>query len=73
MGSTVAQWLALSPHSKKALGSNPGRPGRSRSFLLPRGEHAGTSMFSSCLCGFTLGTAVATDVAYHHRYDCVCV
>ena len=25
MGSTVAQWLALSPHSKKALGSNPGR------------------------------------------------
>ena len=25
MGSTVAQWLALSPHSKKALGSHPSR------------------------------------------------
>ena len=22
-GGTVAQWLALSPHSKKVLGSNP--------------------------------------------------
>ena len=31
MGSTVAQWLALSPPSKKALGSNPGR---SRSFQV---------------------------------------
>src|SRR4029434_9039011 len=28
LGSTVAQWLALSPHSKKALGSHPG-PSRS--------------------------------------------
>ena len=24
MGGTVVWWLALSPHSKKALGSNPG-------------------------------------------------
>jgi len=47
LASTVAQWLALSPHSMKALGLNPGRPGRSRSFLC------GFCMFSSCLRGFT--------------------
>jgi len=37
----VAQWLALSPHSKKALGSNPGRPGP---FCV---EHV-LLVFSSC-------------------------
>ena len=31
VGSTVAQWLALLPHSKKALCSNPGN---SRSFQV---------------------------------------
>jgi len=113
INNVVKQWLALSPHSKKALGSNPGRPGHSRSFLC------GVCMFSSCLRGFTPGTpvsptiiktctaasprfvwmwmnfgggrrgrrrrlaatlpsicpraAVATDAAYHHWYDCVCM
>ena len=47
---TVAQWLALSPHSTKVLGSNPGR---SRSFLC------GVCMFSPCLRGFPPGTPVS--------------
>merc|ERR1712212_533143 len=49
-GGTVAQWLALSPHSTKVLGSNPGR---SRSFLC------GVCMFSPCLRGFPPGTPVS--------------
>ena len=28
-GDTVVRWLALSPHSKKVVGSYPGWPGRS--------------------------------------------
>jgi len=48
MGSTVAQWLALSPHSKKALGSNPGRPGRSRSFQVLSVWSLLVLVFSSC-------------------------
>merc|ERR1712082_87877 len=46
----VTQWLALSPHSKKVLGSNPGR---SRSFLC------GLCMFSPCSRGFPPGTPVS--------------
>ncbi|KAJ8372143.1 hypothetical protein AAFF_G00294270 [Aldrovandia affinis] len=38
-GGTVVQWIALSPHSKKVLGSNPGQG----AFLC------GVCMFSSCL------------------------
>merc|ERR1712212_763341 len=50
---TVAQWLALLPHSTKVQGSNPGR---SRSFLC------GVCMFSPCLRGFPPGTPVSPTI-----------
>ncbi|KAF7648941.1 hypothetical protein LDENG_00149760, partial [Lucifuga dentata] len=50
---TVAQWLALSPHSKKVLGSTPGW---GRAFLC------GVCMFSLCLCGFPLSAPVSPTI-----------
>src|SRR4029434_6011856 len=56
LGSTVAQWLALSPHSKKARVRILVVPGRSRPFLC------GVCMFSPCLCGFTPDTTVSATI-----------
>ncbi len=44
-GGTVMQWLALAPHSKRALGSNP---------------PCGACMLSSCLRGFSPGTLASS-------------
>jgi len=50
MGGTVAQWLALLPHSARDPGSIPGW------------GHClcGVCMFSQCLCGFPLGAPVSS-------------
>ena len=47
----MVQWLALSPHSKKVLGSNLGLV-----FLW------GVCMFSLCLCGLCLGTLASSHI-----------
>ncbi|KAF7655381.1 hypothetical protein LDENG_00056990, partial [Lucifuga dentata] len=53
-GSTVVQWLAPLPPSKKVLGSIPGR-----AFLC------GVCMFSPCLRGFPLGTPASSHLQRH--------
>ncbi|KAF7658530.1 hypothetical protein LDENG_00011540, partial [Lucifuga dentata] len=52
-GWQVAQWLALSPHSKKVPGSRP-----TRSFLWS--FLCGVCMFSPCLRGFTPGAPASS-------------
>ncbi|KAF7654348.1 hypothetical protein LDENG_00070910 [Lucifuga dentata] len=52
----VAQWLALLPHSKKVLGSIPGR---GRAFLC------GVCMSSLCPRGFPPGTTASSHLQRH--------
>ena len=59
VGSTVAQWLALMPHSEKVLGSIPGL----RVFLC------GVCMFYLCLCGFSPGTPASSHPQRHALGD----
>ena len=61
--STVAEWLVLSLHSKKVLGSIPGPGG---TFLC------GVCMFSPCLRRFSPGTPVSpTTKNMYNRPGCM--
>ncbi|KAF7657094.1 hypothetical protein LDENG_00032070, partial [Lucifuga dentata] len=53
-GGTVAQWLALSPHSKTVLGLS-----LTRSFLCR------VCMFSLCLPGFPPGAPASSHLQKH--------
>merc|ERR1712168_1587011 len=64
--STVAQWLALQPHSKKVLGSIPSW-GKAWAFLC------GVCMFSPCLRGFPPGTPVSPTSKNMYIYVCTSV